>query len=43
MAEALGFDPPARLIEQNPPEEMLPLQDDEAVPEPSGEVQEAEK
>jgi len=29
MAEALGFDPPARLIEQNPAEEMLPLQDDE--------------
>jgi len=29
MAEALGFDPPARLIEQAPPEEMLPLQDDE--------------
>src|SRR5512138_1120437 len=29
MADALGFDPPARLIEQSPPEEMLPLQDDE--------------
>jgi segregation and condensation protein B len=29
MAEALGFDPPARLIEQTPPDEMLPLQDDE--------------
>ena len=29
MAEALGFDPPARLIEQAPPEEMLPLKDDE--------------
>jgi segregation and condensation protein B len=29
MAEALGFDPPARLIEQAPAEEMLPLRDDE--------------
>ena len=29
MAEALGFDPPAGLIEQTPREEMLPL-DDEA-------------
>src|SRR5438105_4521741 len=29
MAEALGFDPPARLIEQAPSDEMLPLQDDE--------------
>jgi len=29
MAEALGVDPPARLIEQAPPEEMLPLKDDE--------------
>jgi segregation and condensation protein B len=29
MAEALGFDPPARLIEQTPSEEMLPLTDDE--------------
>src|SRR3954470_310769 len=29
MAEALGFDPPARLIEQTPSEEMLPLRDDE--------------
>jgi segregation and condensation protein B len=30
MAEALGFEPPARLVEQSPPEEMLPL---EAEPE----------
>ena len=29
MAEALGFDPPARLIEQTPREEMLPLDEDE--------------
>jgi segregation and condensation protein B len=29
MAEALGFDPPARLIEQTPPEEMLPLGEDD--------------
>jgi segregation and condensation protein B len=27
MAEALGFDPPARLIEQTPAEEMLPLEE----------------
>ena len=25
MAEALGFEPPALLVEQTPPEEMLPL------------------
>ena len=43
MAEALGFDPPARLIEQTPPEEMLPLQDDEAESGRSGEVEEVEK
>jgi segregation and condensation protein B len=30
MAEALGFDPPARLIEQTPTEEMLPLQEQDA-------------
>src|SRR5688572_4349312 len=30
MAEALGFDPPARLFEVTPREEMLPLGDDEA-------------
>ncbi len=28
MAEALGFDPPAGLLEQTPREEMLPLEDD---------------
>jgi segregation and condensation protein B len=28
MAEALGFDPPAGLMEQMPAEEMLPLDDD---------------
>ena len=31
MAEALGFDPPARLVEQTPAEDMLPLRDDEDV------------
>ena len=32
MAEALGFDPPAGLIEQTPREDMLPLDepDDES-------------
>jgi len=30
MAEALGFDPPAGLVEQTPPEEVLPLRDDDA-------------
>ena len=34
MAEALGFDPPARLIEQTPREDVLPL--DEPDSEPSG-------
>ena len=29
MAEALGFDPPARLMEQTPPEDMLPLDEDD--------------
>ena len=29
MAEALGFDPPAGLTEQTPPDEMLPLGEDE--------------
>ena len=43
MAEALGFDPPARLIEQAPPEEMLPLQDDDVESGRSGEVEEMEK
>ena len=33
MAEALGFDPPARLIEQTPSEEVLPLEEpDEGSP-----------
>jgi segregation and condensation protein B len=30
MAEALGFDPPAGLVEQTPKEEILPLEEDEA-------------
>ncbi len=30
MAEALGFEPPALLVEQTPPEEMLPLEEPEA-------------
>jgi segregation and condensation protein B len=29
MAEALGFDPPARLTEQAPAEEMLPLEEED--------------
>ena len=29
MAEALGFDPPAGLVEQTPREEILPLEEDE--------------
>jgi len=40
MAEALGFDPPARLIEQTPAEEMLPLREEG---DESGEVEEVEK
>ena len=32
MAEALGFDPPARLTEITPREEMLPLEDDGTPP-----------
>jgi segregation and condensation protein B len=46
MAEALGFDPPARLMEQTPPDEMLPLQEDEEASGTSGrsgEVEEVEK
>jgi segregation and condensation protein B len=36
MADALGFDPPAGLIEQTPAEEILPLEEGEArPPEPS--------
>ena len=30
MAEALGFEPPAGLVEQTPPDEMLPLEETEA-------------
>ena len=30
MAEALGFDPPAGLVEQTPVEEVLPLDEDES-------------
>jgi len=40
MAEALGFDPPARLIEQTPAEDMLPLQEES---EESGKVEEVEE
>jgi segregation and condensation protein B len=43
MAEALGFDPPARLIEQTPAEEMLPLQEDDVESGRTGEVEEMEK
>ena len=38
MAEALGFDPPAGLVEQTPREDVLPLEDDtdtDAKPEPA--------
>jgi len=42
MAEALGFDPPARLIEQTPAEEMLPLDEPEESGE-SGQVEEADR
>jgi segregation and condensation protein B len=39
MAEALGFEPPALLVEQTPPEESLPLEepDEEADETPQGE------
>jgi hypothetical protein len=40
MAEALGFDPPAGLIEQSPKEEMLPV---EAEQEEVEKVEEVEK
>src|SRR5258705_4601359 len=43
MAEALGFDPPPRLIEQTPAEEMLPLQEEGEESGRSGEVEEVEK
>jgi segregation and condensation protein B len=42
MAEALGFDPPARLIEQTPAEEMLPLDEPEESGG-SGQVEEADR
>jgi segregation and condensation protein B len=42
MAEALGFEPPALLVEQTPREEMLPLEepesDEPSENEPSGSV-----
>jgi segregation and condensation protein B len=40
MAEALGFEPPALLVEQTPPEEMLPAEEPESEEqkEPSGSV-----
>ncbi|HEY3092836.1 MAG TPA: SMC-Scp complex subunit ScpB, partial [Vicinamibacterales bacterium] len=40
MADALGFDPPARLIEQTPAEDMLPLQEES---EESGKIEEVEE
>jgi segregation and condensation protein B len=43
MAEALGFDPPARLIEHTPAEEMLPLEEDGEESGRSGEVEGVEK
>ena len=44
MAEALGFDPPAGLMEQTPREEMLPLDEGEQEESGrSGEVEEVEK
>ena len=43
MAEALGFDPPARLIEQTPSEDVLPLEEDEELSGRSGKVEEVEK
>jgi segregation and condensation protein B len=43
MAEALGFDPPARLVEQTPAEEMLPLEEESEESGRSGEVEEVEK
>jgi len=43
MAEALGFDPPARLIEQTPAEDMLPLEEESEESGRSGKVEEVEK
>jgi segregation and condensation protein B len=40
MAEALGFDPPAGLIEQQPREDVLPLDETDGI---SGEVEEVEE
>lgn len=37
MAEALGFEPPALLVEQTPSEEMLPLEEPEG-DEPAGSI-----
>ena len=41
-AEALGFDPPAGMIEQTPAEDVLPLEEVEQVEEVE-EVEEVEK
>jgi len=35
MADALGFDPPAGLIEQTPSEDVLPLEEPASPPDPS--------
>src|SRR5688500_18536139 len=35
MADALGFDPPAGLIEQTPTEDVLPLEEPASTPDPS--------
>ena len=43
MAEALGFDPPAGLIEQCPKEEMLPVEAEQEEVEKVEEVEEVEK
>jgi segregation and condensation protein B len=43
MADALGFDPPARLIEQTPRDEMLPLDDDVDESGRSGRVEDVGK
>ena len=37
MAEALGFEPPALLVEHTPPEDMLPLDEPED-DEPTGSI-----
>jgi segregation and condensation protein B len=36
MAEALGFDPPAGLVEQSPREDILPLEEGDSEPMPDG-------